>query len=202
MHKKKEPCRAKRQGPGWPRSARGAERKNDGRTEKLARLRDCFFHGLHEDRVEGDARIDEARFLGLSVPDLDLVPVAQDIDKDDRLCGLPSELEEGAGVSRLLEGSVAAWQDESDVGELEHDALTLLERTDVPDLVCLESPLNRGDEVRDDAGHVAAVPLHGSSENPHAAEETTAVHKSPSLFGDIRPEHAGRQQVLRIVAIA
>ena len=111
------------------------------------------------------------------------------------------ELHPGHLLDELLERADAAGQGDEGIRAFEHQALAGMHVGDDDMLLCLaQQRVAVGQELRDDAGDMAAGVEHGMRQGPHQTAPATAVDEADVVRRHGCTKRAGSRRVARIVA--
>ena len=128
------------------------------------------------------------------------VPIARDVGEQDRLL-VAAELGPGELLDELLDRADAARQCDERIGMLEHQPLALVHVGGDDDLVGItEQPFLRLQELRDDAGDLAAVVVHRARDRAHQAGRAAAVDEPNAVACEDFAELPGCGRVCGAVA--
>src|SRR6266478_3467573 len=165
-----------------------------GRGERLHKHVD----GL--DHLEQRARSARGETLLYDMIDerLELLPIAGNVDDDDRLV-MQQELLPGDDFKRFLNRADPAGEDGEGVGPLEHELLALVHAADDDQLVDAVVADFTVIEMRgNDAGDPATGLQYGVGEPPHETDPAAAIDELDARAGEPRPELDSRLAIDRI----
>ena len=131
------------------------------------------------------------------------VPEAVDIGKNHRLA-MPAELAPGHDFHDLFQRADPARKRDERIGALEHLVLALMHvcRDDqvIDEGAVAGDVFAAEEEVRDDAGHAAAMGFHRASDRSHDALCATAIDEAQTMLRHGFSEHFGGFHIGRIMA--
>ena len=104
---------------------------------------------------------------------------------------MPAELRPGHLLDQLFQRADAAGQRDERVRQLEHLLFAFVQVARDDQLAAVERALALGQEVRDDAGDLAAVVEHGFGKLAHQADRAAAVDQADAVLRQDFAEGAG-----------
>src|SRR5229473_709241 len=179
--------------------------RNSSKTVAVEMVRGGSGERLHKhvdglDHLEQRARSARGETLLYDMIDerLELLPIAGNVDDDDRLV-MQQELLPGDDFKRFLDRADPAGEDGEGVGPLEHELLALMHAADDDQLVDAVVADFTVIEMRgNDAGDPATGLQYGVGEPPHETDPAAAIDELDARAGEPRPELDSRLAIDRI----